>query len=64
MSIAISSAVTVAHPLDPLTADEIRAAVAVARESGRLGGEVLFVRVFLHEPAKPDVLGFREGDPI
>ena len=52
------------HPLDPLTADEIRAAVSVVRASGRLGSEVLFIRVFLHEPAKTVVLAFREGDSI
>jgi len=52
------------HPLDPLTADEIRAAVSVVRASGRLGGEVLFIRVFLHEPAKTVVLAFRKGDSI
>jgi len=34
------------------------------RESGRLGGEALFVRVFLHEPAKSAVLAFRAGDPF
>src|SRR5919106_1573488 len=52
------------HPLDPLTADEIRAAVSVVRASGRLGSEVLFIRVFLHEPAKAVVLAFREGDQV
>ena len=64
MAITTSPAVAVLHPLDPLTADEIRAAVAVVRESGRLGGEALFVRVFLHEPAKSAVLAFRAGDPF
>src|SRR5262249_8208721 len=49
---------------DPLTADEIRAAVAVVRASGRLGSEVVFIRVQLHEPAKDVVLAFREGDSI
>ncbi|MBM4441926.1 MAG: primary-amine oxidase [Candidatus Rokubacteria bacterium] len=52
------------HPLDPLTADEIRAAVSVVRASARLGSDVLFIRVCLHEPAKAVVLAFREGDAI
>jgi primary-amine oxidase len=59
-----SPAIAVVHPLDPLTADEIRAAVATVRNSGRLGPDVLFVRVFLHEPPKNEVLGFRDGDPL
>jgi primary-amine oxidase len=54
----------IVHPLEPLTADEIRTAVSVVRASGRLGDEVLFVRVFLHEPPKRAVLAFREGDSL
>jgi primary-amine oxidase len=57
-------AVTVSHPLDPLSAEEIRTAAAVIRASERLGREVLFIRVFLHEPAKADVLAFRDGDAL
>ena len=64
MSIAMSSAISVGHPLDPLTPEEIRAAVGTVRASERLGREVLFIRVFLHEPDKSAVLAFREGDPI
>jgi primary-amine oxidase len=52
------------HPLDPLTADEITEAVTVLRKARALAADVLFVRVFLHEPPKDIVLGFREGDPI
>ena len=52
----------VLHPLDPLTADEIRVAVAVVRASDRLGRGALFIRVFLHEPEKNAVLAFRAGD--
>src|SRR5215813_12891134 len=64
MAITTSPAVAVLHPLDPLTADEIRAAVAIVRASGRLGTEVLFVRISLHEPPKSTVLSFRAGDPF
>jgi Copper amine oxidase, N2 domain len=58
------AAVAVLHPLDPLTADEIRAAVAVVRASGRLGREVLFIRIELREPPKSAVLAFGAGDPL
>jgi primary-amine oxidase len=64
MSIAMSSSVGVVHPLDPLTAEEIRAAVGTVRASERLGREVLFIRVFLHEPDKATVLDFREGGAV
>jgi primary-amine oxidase len=52
------------HPLDPLTADEINDAVTIVRKTRALADDVLFVRVFLHEPPKEIVLGFREGDPV
>src|SRR5262245_44935667 len=64
MAITSSPTVAVLHPLDPLTADEIRSAVAIVRASGRLSGDVLFVRVFLHEPAKSAVLTFRAAHQI
>ena len=64
MAVTTSPSVAVFHPLDPLTADEIRAAVGVVRASGRLGSDVLFIRVFLHEPTKSAVLAFRAGDPF
>ena len=54
----------IVHPLEPLTADEIRTAVSVVRASGRLGDAVLFVRVFLHEPPKSAVLAFHKGDSL
>src|SRR5262249_21567818 len=52
------------HPLDPLTADEISQAVAIVGKTRALGDDALFVRVFLHEPSKETVLGFREGEPF
>src|SRR5262245_6766056 len=64
MAISAAAAVAVLHPLDSLTADEIRTAVAVVRASERLGREVLFIRVFLHEPPKGAVLAFRAGDAL
>src|SRR5690349_2654272 len=52
------------HPLDPLTGDEISRAVAIVRTTHALGDDGLFVGVFLHEPSKEIVLGFREGEPL
>jgi primary-amine oxidase len=52
------------HPLDPLTADEISQAVAIVRKTRAPGDDVLFVRVFLHEPPKESQLGFRDGEPL
>ena len=40
------------RPLDPLTGDEIVAAVAVVREARDLGERVRFVSVELREPGK------------
>jgi primary-amine oxidase len=50
------------HPLDPLTADEIRDAVGIVRRERKLDDDTLFVRVFLQEPPKEVVLGFTDGD--
>jgi len=52
------------HPLDPLTADEIRDAVGIVRGERGLDDGALYVRVALHEPPKATVLGFRGGDPV
>jgi primary-amine oxidase len=58
------AAVAVAHPLDPLTHDEIVAAVEVLRANRDLPDRHRFVTVTLHEPSKEAVLAFDEGDPI
>jgi primary-amine oxidase len=50
------------HPLDPLTADEIRRACSIARKQFALGAEVRFASVRLHEPPKDEVRSFRQGD--
>ncbi|HTK92125.1 MAG TPA: primary-amine oxidase [Verrucomicrobiae bacterium] len=64
MATSTAASVAVLHPLDPLTADEIRSAVAVVRASDRLGPQVLFIRVCLHEPPKRTVLTFQTGDAL
>jgi Cu2+-containing amine oxidase len=47
------------HPLDPLTASEIRATQAVLNSRGLLVGETRVMLVDLHEPPKADVLAAR-----
>jgi primary-amine oxidase len=59
-----AAAPPVAHPLEPLRADEIRAAVAAVRASGRINDGALFSTVTLDEPAKDAVIAYRPGDKI
>ena len=52
------------HPLDPLGAEEITAAVAAVRATGRLGEGARFASITLAEPAKAAVLAHAPGDPV
>ncbi len=52
------------HPLDPLTADEITAAVARLRAGHAAEPTWRIASVELVEPPKAQVLTFRPGDPI
>jgi primary-amine oxidase len=52
------------HPLDPLTADELRAIVDAARTNFALDERHLFVAVQLDEPAKSTLFAWRDGDPL
>ncbi len=52
------------HPLDPLSAEEFRRTTAALRASGDLTPTRRFASITLDEPAKADVLAWREGDPI
>jgi primary-amine oxidase len=54
----------VKHPLEPLTAAEITAAVAIVRSEKPVNAQFRFPCVTLHEPEKSAVLAFPEGDPI
>jgi len=54
----------VGHPLEPLRADEITAAVAAVRESGRITDAALFSTVTLAEPTKESVSDHRPGDRV
>jgi len=52
------------HPLDPLTAAEMRKAVAVLKSSGTITGKDLFNVITLKEPPKREVLDYKSGQPF
>jgi primary-amine oxidase len=54
------TAATPTHPLDPLSGDEIRTAVAVVRADSRFA-TAAFHAIAAEEPAKADVLAWRPG---
>jgi primary-amine oxidase len=51
--------VRAAHPLEPLSTTEMRAAVEVLLNEQKAGASTVFPFVALHEPAKADVLAWR-----
>ncbi len=55
---------TAIHPLEPLTGEEIAAAVNIVRTERNLHERVRFASVALHEPPKEVVLNFKPGDHI
>ena len=50
-----------AHPLDPLSPDEIRAAVAVLRDQGLIDATTRFPLIDLDEPDKAAVMAWQPG---
>jgi primary-amine oxidase len=52
------------HPLDPLTAEEIRQAVAILRRDQGVGDRWRFASIELREPAKPAVIDHEPGAPF
>ncbi len=62
MSGTEKSAETVIHPLEPLTAKEISAAVEILRTTQNLGPSYRFVSVVLHEPPKEQIINFEGVD--
>jgi primary-amine oxidase len=52
------------HPLEPLTADEVAAAVSIVRAERHVGQQFRFPCVVLNEPPKSIGLNFKEGDRI
>ena len=52
------------HPLDPLSAEEIRQAVTILRGDGRVRAATRFVSVTLHEPPKSEIGSFAPGQAV
>ena len=52
------------HPLDSLSSEEFRRTTDALRVAGNLTPTRRFASIALDEPAKADVLAWREGDPI
>jgi primary-amine oxidase len=52
------------HPLDPLTEDEIKAAVGLLKTEGKSTRYINYSFIGLQEPPKDAVLAFKAGDPI
>jgi primary-amine oxidase len=52
------------QPLEPLTREEIGAAVALLRAEGKAGEHTRFTVITLNEPAKDQVLRFAPGSPL
>ncbi|NJM84990.1 MAG: primary-amine oxidase [Leptolyngbyaceae cyanobacterium SL_1_1] len=55
---------SIGHPLEPLTPEEIKAAVSIVKTEKALTGSFRFATVTLKEPEKQRVLSFCPGDPI
>lgn len=53
-----------AHPLDPLSEDEVALAAELLRTSKALGPNTRFTHVQLEEPAKVDILAWKPGSTL
>jgi primary-amine oxidase len=51
-----------AHPLDPLSKDEIAAASQILKDGGKLPDGARFSTIFLNELPKAEVLNYKPGD--
>ena len=52
------------HPLDPLSKEELAAAVEVLRSTGRATDASRFPLIHLHEPAKQEILRYQPESPL
>jgi primary-amine oxidase len=57
----VNEGTIVAHPLDPLSADEISQAAAIVRRDRGVGDGWRFASIELKEPAKPDLPDLESG---
>jgi primary-amine oxidase len=55
---------TIKHPLEPLTADEVKLAVSILKDTGKVTKTTRFVSVSLKEPDKAYVHAFTGKEPI
>jgi primary-amine oxidase len=55
---------SVSHPLEMLTGDEIERAAEIVRASGRIPDGALFAHIVLHEPHKDEIAHWKAGDPV
>jgi primary-amine oxidase len=53
-----------AHPLDPLSKNELAATVAVLKDAGKVADSTRFVLIHLHEPPKKKVLAYQPGHTL
>src|SRR5438105_15208884 len=56
------SAFAANHPLDPLSREEIAAAVEILKASGKISDASRFSTLVLNEPPKAEVLPYKPGD--
>ena len=52
------------HPLDALSDGEIWRTLVLLRDAGHLDRDTKFSQLTLQEPAKQDVLGWKQGEPM
>jgi len=62
MTTAEQVRVAVRHPLEPLTAEEIKAASQILKQDRGLAPSARFVYITLQEPAKGAVLRYQRGE--
>ena len=60
-AVAYTQDMAPAHPLDPLTAAEMRKVVDILKTSGTITGRDLFNVINLKEPPKKEVLAYKPG---
>jgi primary-amine oxidase len=64
LSIGVAAVPALAHPLDPLNADEIIGAAGILLGGGAARPGAIFQSVELREPPKQAVLSWRPGNPL
>jgi primary-amine oxidase len=50
-----------AHPLDPLSPEELSSVARILRTEGKAGTNAMFISIALHEPPKEEVLAWTPG---